>query len=320
MKSLGHFLDEAKATYCGRCDTTHVPPSKGGTCPALKEEQVDEASDEEKARRLALIKFYAKNKTTKVPEGKAKGVLTKGKNQFGSRHIGKFNKYKGKTGTGTLANTASNKAVIGEEQIDELSKATLGSYTKKAARSTAGLAANAAARAALHGRASEYDKRTLRNRLTGISKATDRMTKEEVEELDEISSAKLRDYSDAASDARGHRKLPTAKLDQRYKSMALAHEKIRARHAKVAATEGTNMKTLSQFFEEANDNLFEAEQIKAHHERVKKLKGKKVTFTHPVSKQKISGTMQKIVQMGGLPYAHVETGKSAHRVPVHQID
>ena len=37
MKSLGHFLNEAKATYCGRCDTTHVAPSKGGTCPALKE-------------------------------------------------------------------------------------------------------------------------------------------------------------------------------------------------------------------------------------------------------------------------------------------
>lgn len=31
-------LNEAKATYCGRCGTTHVPPSKGGTCPALKEE------------------------------------------------------------------------------------------------------------------------------------------------------------------------------------------------------------------------------------------------------------------------------------------
>lgn len=37
MKTLGQFLEEAKATYCGRCGTRHVPPSKGGTCPALKE-------------------------------------------------------------------------------------------------------------------------------------------------------------------------------------------------------------------------------------------------------------------------------------------
>lgn len=38
MKTLGQFLEEAKATYCGRCGTRHVPPSKGGTCPALEEE------------------------------------------------------------------------------------------------------------------------------------------------------------------------------------------------------------------------------------------------------------------------------------------
>lgn len=85
------------------------------------------------------------------------------------------------------------------------------------------------------------------------------------------------------------------------------------------------MKTFSQFLEASDDDGVEADEainesvIKAHHERVKKLKGKQVSFTHPVSKEKITGTMQKVVQMGGLPYAHVETGKSAHRVPVHQI-
>ena len=30
-------VDEAKATYCGRCGTTHVAPKDGGKCPALKE-------------------------------------------------------------------------------------------------------------------------------------------------------------------------------------------------------------------------------------------------------------------------------------------
>ena len=44
MKTLGQFISESKATYCGRCGTTHVPPSKGGTCPALKEDvNLDEA-------------------------------------------------------------------------------------------------------------------------------------------------------------------------------------------------------------------------------------------------------------------------------------
>ena len=38
------MLDEMKhkATHCGRCGTTHVPPKFGGKCPALKEEQVNE--------------------------------------------------------------------------------------------------------------------------------------------------------------------------------------------------------------------------------------------------------------------------------------
>ena len=38
MKAKKEVMGEAKATQCGRCGTTHVPPSKGGTCPALKEE------------------------------------------------------------------------------------------------------------------------------------------------------------------------------------------------------------------------------------------------------------------------------------------
>lgn len=88
---------------------------------------------------------------------------------------------------------------------------------------------------------------------------------------------------------------------------------------KCPALKEDNVKTLTQFVEESTVILSEGEQIKAHHERVKKLKGKQVSFTHPTSKQKITGTMQKVVHMGGLPYAHVETGKSAHRVPVHQI-
>lgn len=59
--------------------------------------------------------------------------------------------------------------------------------------------------------------------------------KEELEELDELSAKKLTDYTAKASDARGHRGMSAAKLDKRYGGVALAHEKIRARHAKVAA-------------------------------------------------------------------------------------
>ena len=36
MKQLSQFINEAKATYCGRCGTTHVPPAKGGTPPTTQ--------------------------------------------------------------------------------------------------------------------------------------------------------------------------------------------------------------------------------------------------------------------------------------------
>jgi hypothetical protein len=36
---LSEGIMEAKATPCGRCGTTHVPPSQGGTCPALKKKK-----------------------------------------------------------------------------------------------------------------------------------------------------------------------------------------------------------------------------------------------------------------------------------------
>ena len=42
-ESLDQDIREAKATPCGRCGTTHVPPSQGGTCPALKKKKLDEA-------------------------------------------------------------------------------------------------------------------------------------------------------------------------------------------------------------------------------------------------------------------------------------
>lgn len=93
----------------------------------------------------------------------------------------------------------------------------------------------------------DYLETDLKKRKKNNDKAVEDMKKmgspmknphfgEEVE-LDEVSAATLRSYTDKASDARGHRNLPTAKLDKRYKGVALAHEKIRGRHAQVPANE-----------------------------------------------------------------------------------
>jgi hypothetical protein len=72
------------------------------------------------------------------------------------------------------------------ENIDELNKSTLGSYVKKAAGSMAGKTAVAAAQASSSmGKTSPDIKRGIVNRMKGITRATDKLAKEEVE-LDEL--------------------------------------------------------------------------------------------------------------------------------------
>jgi chemotaxis receptor (MCP) glutamine deamidase CheD len=86
---------------------------------------------------------------------------------------------------------ASNKLAKEEfEQIDELSKKTLGSYVKKASRNLAGRE---------YKRGAEKDTSTSNlqksyKRDMGIAKAVDKLTKEEVENLDELKKSTLGSY------------------------------------------------------------------------------------------------------------------------------
>jgi hypothetical protein len=65
------------------------------------------------------------------------------------------------------------------------------------------------------------------------------VTRLEEEQIDELSAKKLSDYTAAASDARRHRDLPTKKLDNRYKGVMRAGDKMNKGFSKVHATEGT---------------------------------------------------------------------------------
>jgi len=76
------------------------------------------------------------------------------------------------------------------EQVDELSKGTLGSYIKKSSADAADAARRggvADAKKAPSFAKSAY--KTLAKRTAGIAKATDKLTKEEVEQVDELSGS-----------------------------------------------------------------------------------------------------------------------------------
>lgn len=85
------------------------------------------------------------------------------------------------------------------EQIDEISKKTLGSYIKKAASDVANKAAEHDVTMATHSGPEARKHRmglrkNIRKREAGMSKALDRLTKEEVEQLDELSPNTLHSY------------------------------------------------------------------------------------------------------------------------------
>ena len=83
-----------------------------------------------------------------------------------------------------------------EVELDELKKSTLSSYVKKASGNMAGNAAVAAAQASSSMKKSSPDvKRNIKNRIKGISRAADKLAKEEVdldEGIEKMSHARLK--------------------------------------------------------------------------------------------------------------------------------
>ena len=87
------------------------------------------------------------------------------------------------------------------EQIDEISKKTLGSYVRKAAKSMASANGKLVANAHQGEYGDKKAMRDLNNRDDGITRATRKLAKEEVEQIDELSIDTLARYA-----AKAHRR------------------------------------------------------------------------------------------------------------------
>jgi hypothetical protein len=113
------------------------------------------------------------------------------------------------------------------EQLDELSKTTLGSYVKKASDSaaknsaassnwahTSDKARNPRVKAAA-AKYSDDDHATSKKRLAGIGSAVKRLTKEEQEQIDELSANTMKSYvKGAKSDVAAHKDQKSSAMDQ----------------------------------------------------------------------------------------------------------
>ena len=142
--------------------------------------------------------------------------------------------------------TATAKRVA-EENLDELSKQTLGSYINKAASSAAKssykIMKDKPENAAKHGMDSF-------KRLEGIKKATAKMA-EEAEQIDELSSKTVMNYGIKATAEIGKGNLSTDKESKRMAGTKMADEKMRKKEgksssAKIAAEEVEHLDEISK--------------------------------------------------------------------------
>lgn len=115
------------------------------------------------------------------------------------------------------------------EQIDELKKTTLGSYVKKANKQVA----DNAWKAGTAGAPDLYQQGKLRakayfkakRRMAGIDKATDRLTKEETEQIDELKKSTLASYTNKVVDPVYGMPRSTKKIKQRLAGLQRAHQR-----------------------------------------------------------------------------------------------
>ena len=103
------------------------------------------------------------------------------------------------------------------EQIDELSKKTLGNYAHAGVR-------DIASRQYALGKGDKSNTGKLMNRRKGVDKAISKLSKEEVEQVDELSKTTLGNYIKSASADVGHKK-----ADAAYSNMS-GNDKLANRH------------------------------------------------------------------------------------------
>jgi hypothetical protein len=127
------------------------------------------------------------------------------------------------------------------DQIDELKKSTLGSYVKKATNSATMSAYGAGGESQRHAgepvskRPDTYgaDRKVAIKRLKGIDKATDRLTKEETEQIDELSKGTLSGFIKKSKET--FKDVPDAKKGNRLRNVLIAAGKKDAKNEEASS-------------------------------------------------------------------------------------
>ena len=187
MKTLGQFLEEAKATYCGRCGTRHVPPAKGGTCPALKEEvDYDRHFSRQSQAVQTKINHHLRQGADYPTAARKAGATAIRVGKLKEGHVPtadeptEHDKKMAQKVRDLLAKEKKPKKMDEAAQIDELSKKTLGNYAYKAATDIGQHGITAGLKVADNEPTQKHFKK-MGNRQKGIATAVKKLTKEEAD-------------------------------------------------------------------------------------------------------------------------------------------
>ena len=104
---------------------------------------------------------------------------------------------------------------VEEEQINELSKKTLGGYVKKASKETRGNMMATQHGSGIPKKAKDIKLKQVNKRMKGIEKAGEKLAKEEVEQISELSKKTLKSYAVKALDSvKGYEKTKRSMIRQ----------------------------------------------------------------------------------------------------------
>jgi hypothetical protein len=205
---------------------------------------------------------------------------------------------------------------LNEENITEISKKVMGRYIEKAATSMATAAFGQGQSSASRQPPREQDQKTGMKRMTGIARATSKLTKEEAEQVDELKKSTMQSYLDKTVDYDLGMPKDTKKPAQRIKGIERASKKILAKES-----EDRDGKKRSR---EAYINKKNSEEHKTHmgihEEKEYKAHSVSVQLKHPA----YEGVTRKVVKVNATSTKHAEDIVATHYgrrgFKVHKID
>jgi hypothetical protein len=217
----------------------------------------------------------------------------------------------------------ANKQDVGEEveQVDELKKSTLGSYIKKAARDKSDIDSSIGDDDQWDNMSDKEQEKSLRQSRTrkkGIDKATNKLTKEEVEQVNELKSSTLMSYLQKVSDqSQKHKMDPTKRsAEKRNKSVtgfSRAFNKLETRKEEFEQIDEISKELTHSYFVKSVDDKSKGkrkQRMSGQGRAVRRLTNK-LTLPDQVSKEYANNKPGQYVGDSYEPQGQMVEGQSA---------